>query len=237
MTWHCVCYLSLIFGGSTMLRNVAITVYIFIILIISGFAKASTPIVTKLEYNESMNKITVAGYALDTCKHAYVARAELVAGPEKLAYLNIESLDPEQICGMGAAREYKFELIFDVRTLGLPQGEYTVKLSNKSTASSELNVLVPGDLISLPEPSQIIDGTLVAFANGQFAIVKSETEFTMVKSKIDLSQYAGQYVSASGYELQFSVQPIDIVSQNPFEQIGSEKPVAFFVLGISSIAE
>lgn len=82
-------------------------------------------------------------------------------------------------------------------------------------------------------------GQIIQMANGNYALVISETEFYKAKSNLDLSAFVGSTVAVKGYEVLFKAGPaLELNQMDPLLFIDSMSDAnLFFISSISSISE
>jgi hypothetical protein len=222
-------------------QKALITLYVIIILAISGMAKAS-PILESVRFEPEYLKLSVSGHSFNVCDFVYKPHLLSIKGhgEVKVANIEIESVTRNEPCVQGVPHAVRFDADFDVRSLGLIAGQkYVVNIANKSVAPlGPIELELDKTAVELPAYGQIESGVIVALPNGQLALVREDQSHLILKSTVDMHSYIGQQVHVTGIILQYGVSPVtDAVSVDPLHQVDGEQTADFFVLGISSIQQ
>lgn len=222
-----------------MLKNTLIYIYIVTVLLLAGFARASTISIAEVDYNPSQMLLKISGQYIDGCNSKVAPQlSETQSLGEKIvAEIKLNPVRTSDFCTQGFSFERQFDMVLDVRTLGLAAG-FTYVLNISGT--SGLHTLE----IALPKNSSVGEfettehkGQVVALGDGSFALVKNQDDFVMLNSTIDLSKYNGQMVSISGIEFVHQVGPIvEVSAQDPLHETSSNKP-SVFVLNVFTVSK
>lgn len=223
-----------------MINKLIISTYIIGALLFAAFAHAQTSQlvpVTSAQFDPQLSQMHISGYLANSCQ----ANPQPVVAQVKdhVVFLKVVSAVPAQVlCAQVISGQY--ELAFDIRSLGLPDGNYTFKIINAGNLSS-INVSVLGQTDGFQFSSKNIAGQIqLADTNGTLVIATANREVYEVRSTdaLDLTQYIGMNVNVSGHEF---VNQIDPVAANTDDNVlaiyKGKRGGLFVVTGISVYAK
>ncbi len=225
--WHPYCLLNMcqLTGDVKMVRNLVITAYILAILAISGFAKAETVSVNRLELIPQSYAVSVGGEYIAGCPMLLKAKVvEYNTSSDEVSLMLINSQD--NFCTQVIEEPRQFDFVFDIRSLGLEPGrQYSFNIVNNTNvqfSNFDMYIPVSGWQGSL---DQKVQHGHINKVDGQFILLLDRTRFLNLDSSLNLEPYIGQKVLVSGISLLDHLAPIEPISP---------KPSVFFVLNVST---
>lgn len=229
-----------------MIRTVLIFVYITLVLLVSGLAKADgLAQVQRVELDKSNYMLHVGGAFMNGCQSApkpVVLKIESnESGPEfgKVVRLGIQTEKLGQFCSQAITG--KFDLVFDVRALNLPEQENLVLIFENMAAVSFVPVTVRIDrparslqFSSVEVTGQLVEMPTVGFSQEPVvAVVGKDGTVTQVKALVDLSDYLNNEVMVGGIPLGAVVAPELGYVDLGFEDTTGPQPEKVFAMEIS----
>lgn len=198
-----------------MIRQSLIFFYILAILLISGFAKASTQNTLPISSFElKQNLLHVQGYFTNSCQRSPRLHVAYVGseGAKTYAYLEVLSDSKpklpyvyeyvDQICA--PVKQGSYDIVVDVRTLALPEGTpIEMKFTNlHSSAPAAVIVQIPYHLAGYDQNMVQQAGVLQEVQHRgsiyNYMIVTASGKVEGVISPIELKEYVGSFVMVSG---------------------------------------
>lgn len=200
-----------------MVRTVLIFVYITLVLLVSGLAKAGELAqVQRVELDQSNYMLHIGGAFTDSCQTAPKPVVLKVEATEtgKNVHLGVKT---EKLVNESCAEAVtgKYDLVLDVRALDLPAQENLVLLFENMVTVSYKPVTVRIDrparghqLSSVEVTGQLIEMPTVGFNQEPVvAVVGDDGTVTHVKALVDLSDYLNNEVMVGGIPLGAVVAP------------------------------
>lgn len=235
-----------------------ITIYIFSVLAWSGLLRAEDKVVIDhVSFNEDRFELQIQGHSFDSCGLSLTTRVvnHFTEEDPIIVVRVVQNTEPsianycvlsEQVQGMSAQSEEQkqdFDMILDVRSLGLRSGaSYVIAFDNKFRHETPpmFSLAIPGTAIFVGHESISATGLILQTLAGDWVLVNESTgEFTVLKSRFDLSKYENKYVTIQGMELLHQTGPtFELNQHNPLFRVGKpleDKPT-MLLLSISGVS-
>lgn len=223
---------------STVLKWI-ITIYIISILAWSGLLRAEEVVIDQTSFNQNHFELTISGRVNNACGISLKTKIIENQFTEDGAIALIEVLNQEKIesCPFEHKDEF-FDMILDVRSLGLKAGtQYSLSFANSFSSQTNpiYKVEIPKNSF-FPDYSPIKNsGLLSKTADGQWILIKGINDFTILKTKLDLSKYLGQSVVIEGTEVLHRTGPIfEVGEHSPLRAYNSLGGPTMFLFSIST---
>lgn len=216
-----------------------ITIYIVSILAWSGLLRAEEVVIDHTVFDQEHFELAISGRVNQACglalKTRIIENQFTQDGP--VAVIEIVNQNKTEPCSLEETNE-QFDLIFDVRSLGLKAGNsYSLAFANPFNASSSpiYKVEIPKNSF-FPNYSPVkVQGVLANTLSGQWILVRGINDFVILKTKLDLSKYLGQYVSIEGTEVLHRTGPIfEVDEHNPLRANNTLEGPTMFLFSIST---
>ncbi len=229
------------------MRKWIILTYIITVLMISGFAKASTDILLNTaEYDESTNSISITGLLNGSCGTSLETSLVETQSTEEGPVLVLEVRNKSQKnCDFNQLSINEFDLTIDIKAIlkNKISGEFFVTFNNVFTHTFD-----PMFIVKLPEEAVVgINYETVAAkgtvefnnTNRQFVLKQNNGDILVLKSNINLNKYLNKIVLIDALEITPMSGPgFELEEQDPLHAMRVSKSQAnnskVFVLGISS---
>jgi hypothetical protein len=226
------------------IRTVLIFVYITLVLLISGLARAADfAQVDKVEFDAQSSMLHVSGQFMNSCQHdpEAVVIATADAGDLKNVLLGVQVKSAfDQMCAQ--VIDHRYDLVLDVRSLELPaQQNLVLKFANVAEGHSldTITTRIDRPANGLQGTVKSVSGQLVevpsiGFNNEpMYVVIGSNSTATEVQSPIDLSAYLNRTVHISGIALSQTVAPAIDNNDLDYRNSTSQKLEKVFATEIS----
>ncbi len=205
-----------------MIRTFLIFVYITLVLLVSGLARASEfAHVDKVAYDAQTSMLHVSGEFMNSCQHSPTPVVVSISDSineengAKTVLLGVEVEEPiNHMCLQVLSGRY--DLLFDIRALDLPvQQELVLKFVNKAEGSSldTINTRIDRPAHGLQVSATSLSGQLVELPSFGFnkepmyVVVGKNGAVIEVHTLIDLSVYLNKDVRVGGFSLSNAIAP------------------------------
>jgi hypothetical protein len=197
-----------------------VTIYVVSILAWSGMLRAEEVVLDHVAFNSNHFELTLGGRVNNTCglslKTRIIENQFTEEGP--VAVIEVQNDEKVESCPFDQ-RDELFDMVVDVRSLGLKAGvTYNLTFANSFNEISNpiYTVEIPKNSF-FPNYSPVhSSGMLTKTLMGQWILVRGMNDFIILKTKLDLSQYLGQYVTIEGTEVLHRTGPIfEVDEHNP----------------------
>lgn len=217
-----------------------ILAYIITVLVISSLAKASSNVLLdKVSYDPGTLSLSVSGLVNGTCgtylKSSIIETQATEEGP--VVILEISHNNPND-CRFTMASINKFDLLIDIKNLGLASGSiYTIAFNNRFTSSIDpmFKVSIPQSVSTQKMDTKQYLGVLQKDNNNKY-FIQNKSQLVYLKASINLDKYLNNKVLIDGLEIvQFSGPGFDLTVQDPLRTSDQIFSSTVYVLGISTV--
>jgi hypothetical protein len=201
-----------------MIRTVLIFVYITLVLLVSGLARAADfAQVDEVTFDQKTSMLHVSGEFTNSCQHSPAPVVVSITDDQnaKVVLLGVQVKQPvDQMCLQVLSGRY--DLLFDIRALNLPvQTDLVLKFVNKAegisldTINTRIDRPAHGQQISATSLSgQLVEVPTFGFnSEPMFVVIGLNGVATEVHTLIDLSDYLNKDVHVGGFSLSNMVAP------------------------------
>ncbi len=184
-----------------MARRILVFIYIALVLVLSGLAKANAAIVNKVEINQITGILTAHGVLSTPCQnHPYVV-IEKIDETTGIIELDVNSVNSHKIC-VDVLGE-RFDIALDLKELPLIEGR-TYIIGFKTTSDELKNlkykaVKVDESVKIFRVNKQNFKGLLVHLEESGFALSDGNQRVPVVSPQINLALFQDNQVWLSGY--------------------------------------
>ncbi|MEY4615804.1 MAG: hypothetical protein RJB66_764 [Pseudomonadota bacterium] len=217
-----------------------LTIYVFSILAWSGMLRAEEVVIDQASFDQNHFQLTLSGKVKNTCGVSLKTKVIETRATRGGIHARVEILnqDRSSACYIEQADE-TFDMMLDVRSLGLaPGANYTLSFANifSSDSSPTFSLVVPESSVFAGYRSTQLTGIIAQTPNGGWILVNGMNEYTILKTKIDLSKYVGQFVNVEGTEVLYRTGPIlEVDAHDPLTEQQLAKGPTMYLFSISTV--
>ncbi len=216
-----------------------ITIYVVSILAWSGMLRAEEVVLDRTTFDKEHFELTLEGRVNQACglslNTKIIENQFTEDGP--VAIIEVLNNQKTETCPFDH-RDEDFDIVLDVRSLGLkPGSSYSLAFANSfsSVSSPIYSVEIPKNSF-FPNYSPVkAAGILANTLSEQWILVRGMNDFIILKTKLDLSKYLGQYVTIEGTEVLHRTGPIFEVDEHiPLRAYNPLEGPTMFLFSIST---
>lgn len=217
-----------------------VTIYVLSILAWSGMLRAEEVVLDQATFDKDHFELVLEGRVSKACglslNTKIIENQFTEEGP--VAIIEVLNKHEMETCPYEQQKDENFDIILDVRSLGLKPGtSYNLAFANSFSAASSpiYNVEIPKNSF-FPNYSPVsAQGILANTLAGQWLLVRGMNDFIILKTKLDLSKYLGQYVTIEGTEVLHRTGPIFEVDEHiPLRAYNTLEGPTMFLFSISA---
>lgn len=217
-----------------------LTIYVFSILAWSGSLKAEQVVIDHVSFDQEHFELALAGRVTSTCGVSIKTRMieNQFTEDGAIALIEVVNLGKVDTCALDQKKNEAFDFVIDVRSLGLKPGvNYNLAFANvfSNTLNPIYTVEIPRNSFFPSYSSTEAAGVIAQTFKGDWILVRNINEYTILKTKLDLSKYIGQMVKIEGTEVLHRTGPVfEVDAHDPLIEPASLKGPTMFVFSISA---